>query len=218
MSQFTFLHEINDFVYVIDDCENGSADAIKRGEVIEYEFSAVESASSSTPTFAMAYKIRFDGDTFTTEIEVPFTTLSLISLTEGLDETSYDQVGSPAAVEGSFTAGAGYLAGDVLTLSDGSTITVDTVAPAGSPAVLGTITGFTVTTKGGNVTVGTALTQLANAGTGGSPAGGVGVGFTLTPGSGTVDDDGFFVLETATGSTIFAEKADAVAAYSALLA
>lgn len=206
MSQFNFLHEINDFVYVIEDCNSGSADAIKRGEVISLSYVADEtSTASSFNAYTMTYNIKFDGDTFTTAIEVPFNVLAQISLTEGLDETSYG--GSPST-EGTFTGGAGHAASDVLTLSDGSIVTVDAVDSGGSPNT--DITEFTVTTKGGQVVVGTVLTQFASDG--------AGVGFTLTPGSGTIDDDGFQILETETSSTVFAEKADAVVAYAALLA
>jgi len=208
MSQFNFLHEINDFVYAIEDCNSGSADAIKRGEVISLSYIADETGTASSfNAYTMTYNIRFDGDTFTTAIEVPFNVLAQISLTEALDETSYG--GSPST-EGTFAPGGGYSASDVITLSDGSVITVDTVATVGSPEVTGGVTEFTVTTKGGQAVVGTALTQFSSDG--------AGVGFTLTPGSGTVDDDGFRILETETDSTIFAEKADAVVAYAALLA
>ena len=195
---------------MIQDCNSGSADAIKRGKVVSLSYVANETATASSfNAYTMTYNIRFDGNTFTTPIEAPFNVLAQISLTEGLDETSYG--GSPlVSTDGSFAPGGGYAASDEITLSDGSIITVDAVAVVGSPEVTDGVTEFTVTTAGGQVVVGTALTQFVSDG--------AGVGFTLTPGSGTIDDDGFRILETETDSTIFADKADAVVAYAALLA
>lgn len=88
------------------------------------------------------------------------------------DETYYD--GDSNFLNGSFVGGDGvggtsYSVSDVITLSDGSTVTVDAVD------VNGDVTAFTVTTSGETiVTEGVALTQ-----TGVVPAGGL--GFTLTP-------------------------------------
>lgn len=81
------------------------------------------------------------------------------------DETSYD--GAPAT-EGSFVGGTGYSTSDTLTLSDGSTLTVDVQAA-------GVVTQFTVdaTTSTGSLKPGDTLT--ATGGTGGDD-------FTLTVG------------------------------------
>jgi len=70
--------------------------------------------------------------------------------------------------EGDFTSGAGYEAGDVILLSNGATVLVD------SPPGPGPITAFTITSTGNNVSTGVVLTQV------GAPVSG-GTGFTLTP-------------------------------------
>lgn len=222
MTTFTFLHEINDIIYAIRDCSNGINDAIQRGEVVEFGASAKEAQSGTTPVFDMYYNIRFDGDTFTTTIRPPFVFVSAQHLTEGQTNLDFDGLtGSPAVAdptEGSFAAGFGYLAGDVITLSDGSTVTVNTVVASGSPLVVGQVETFTVTTASKQaVEDGDTLTQLANAGTGGSPAGGVGVGFSLTLGDANLTFDGFLVQEVTTNTSVFDNKADAIAAYTALL-
>lgn len=86
--------------------------------------------------------------------------------TNTLNETSFG--GTPP--DGDFAGGANYSLNDVITLNDGTTVTVD--APAGPAAV----TEFTVdnsTTRVGQVTNAVTLTQSSV-----SPAGGT--GFTLT--------------------------------------
>lgn len=83
------------------------------------------------------------------------------------DETSYD--GSPAT-EGSFTGGTGHAAADVITLNDGTLVTVDVEAA-------GVVTEFTVTSltaQSTNVASGTVLTQTSTTGSG--------TGFTMTLG------------------------------------
>lgn len=88
-----------------------------------------------------------------------------VRIQEGQDETNYDN--SPVA-EGIFVGGTGHAATDVLTLTDGSTITVDAVSS-------GVVTEFTVTTSGlGPVTSSTIILQLSSDGSG--------VDFTLSPG------------------------------------
>jgi len=91
------------------------------------------------------------------------------TLTAGQSDSSYNGVGS----NGIFTAGASYLGGEVITLSNGTTVTNTTGAP-------GIITDFTVDTAGAEVVTGVALTQLSVSG------GSVGTGFTLTPESDNV--------------------------------
>ncbi len=88
---------------------------------------------------------------------------------QGQDETNYDGTDPNGTfVGGDGAGGTAYLVGDVITLSDGSTITVDAVDGNGD------VTDFTVTTNGGNVTAGATLTQTV------PPASGA-TGFTLTP-------------------------------------
>lgn len=89
-------------------------------------------------------------------------------LVDAHDESNYDNVGNNGTFNG--VAGAGsYLTGDVITLDDGSVVTVDL-------AVAGDVTQFTVTTSGQtNITAGVTRTQ-------GSVAPDTGqTGFTLTP-------------------------------------
>lgn len=85
------------------------------------------------------------------------------------DETNFDNTGS----NGTFAAGTGYSVSDVITMSDGSTITVDAVST-------GAITQFTVTTAtvadSGGAVANKTLTQTSV-----TPAGGT--GFTLTLGN-----------------------------------
>jgi len=100
------------------------------------------------------------------EMQVDFGTGDLATLITAQDETSYD--GAPAT-EGSFTAGdTGYTALDVITMSDGSLVTVDL---AGG----GTISQFTVDSS-----VATPLAAGANR-TQISTTGSTGTGFILTP-------------------------------------
>jgi hypothetical protein len=82
------------------------------------------------------------------------------------DETSYDD--SPTS-EGVFDGGtSGYAASDVITLSNGATVLVDTVSA-------GDVTEFTVQTAGSTPVVDTVLTETSNTGAGSGT-------FTLTPG------------------------------------
>ena len=207
MTTFTFLHEINDFIYAIRDCNDGTKDAVQRGEVIAFRASGIEpSSNTTTPVFDMEYDIRFDGDTFATTIKAPFTLLTAQFLTTGQTQANYGGV-SP---QGSFVAGSGFLAGDSVTLSDGSVVTINTVITSGSPEVVGQVATFAVVNVSTQAVVtGTPLTQLATSG--------AGIGFSLTPGAANVTLEGFAVQETTTGSSIFDNKNDAIAAYSALL-
>ncbi len=93
----------------------------------------------------------------------PSTTPILVSQ----DETNYDGTSPNGEFNGIASAGS-YVIGDVITMSDGSTITVDNVAA-------GDVTEFTVTTNGSNVTPGATLTQASVVTDTGQ------TGFTLTP-------------------------------------
>jgi hypothetical protein len=85
---------------------------------------------------------------------------SMTTITQ--DETDFSNTGN----EGTFSGGTGHSASDVLTMSDGSTITVDTVSG-------GIITEFTVTTASTTpFSTGSTLTQSSSTGSG--------VSFTLT--------------------------------------
>jgi len=135
------------------------------------QLTGVYNATSNitTWTFASATAIAdsrrvVTGSAFATEGEVPTLTATGGSIIDAQDETSYD--GSPAT-EGSFTGGTGHAATDVLTMSDGTTITVDTVSS-------GVVTEFTILVPASASNVaGTQLTQSA------SDA--AGIDFTLTP-------------------------------------
>lgn len=92
------------------------------------------------------------------------------TLIDAQDETSYDN--SPAT-EGTFAGGTGYAVSDVITLSDGSTITVDAVSS-------GVVTQFTVGAVAPWPTdSGATLSQISVVDSGGDAA--AGTGFTLTP-------------------------------------
>jgi hypothetical protein len=93
---------------------------------------------------------------------------SSFPLIAGQNETNYDASTNNGTFAGTATAGA-YVIGDVITMSDGSTVTVDAVST-------GDITDFTVTTSSGaNITAGVPLTQASVL-----PANGQ-TGFTITP-------------------------------------
>jgi hypothetical protein len=87
-------------------------------------------------------------------------------LTAAQTQAVYD--GTPP--NGSFVGGADYVGGEVITLSNGATITVATVDAGDNDAVL----TFAVTTVGSSVSAGTVLTQTSSTL--------AGTGFTLTPG------------------------------------
>lgn len=85
-------------------------------------------------------------------------------LVDAQDETSYD--GSPST-EGTFTAGTGYVVGELITLEDATIVTVDAVST-------GAVTQFTVdSAKSRGVPISTALSQVF--------ASLAGTGFDLTP-------------------------------------
>ena len=93
---------------------------------------------------------------------------SSFPLIAGQNETNYDASTNNGTFAGTATAGA-YVIGDVITMSDGSTVTVDVVST-------GDVTDFTVTTSSGaNTTAGVPLTQASVL-----PANGQ-TGFTITP-------------------------------------
>jgi hypothetical protein len=85
--------------------------------------------------------------------------------TQGQTEVNYDDVGAVTA-NGTFAGGTGYVALDTITLTDGTVITVDTVAA-------GVVTEFTVTTASTSAfAADSTLVQLSTSGSG--------VGFSLT--------------------------------------
>jgi len=111
-----------------------------------------------------------------------------VSIISAQTETDYDN--SPTT-EGTFAAGTGYAAAEVITMSDGSTITVDTVST-------GNVTEFTVTT--GSTTpfrLGTTLTAVSSTAAGNDD-------FTLTPDfanvTATTAVNGLAILPGATGA------------------
>lgn len=108
--------------------------------------------------------LTYDGATFAAYGD------STAKLIDALDETFYDN--SPTT-EGTFSGGTGHAALDVITMSDGSTITVDAVSG-------GVVTQFTVETITTTPFVlGDTLTQSSTTGSGAS--------FTLTPDIDNVD-------------------------------
>ena len=133
------------------------------GDVAEYinpdDFMSNQSASIGTIVGAMGQ------DGTDTTFSYNATAFPLIA---GQDETNYDGSTNNGAFAGTATAGA-YVVNDVITMSDGSTVTVDAVST-------GDITAFTVTTSSGaNTTAGVTLTQASVL-----PANGQ-TGFTITP-------------------------------------
>lgn len=97
------------------------------------------------------------------EAQVDFGTSDLALLTQAQDETAYDGAGN----NGTFVAGSGYAAPEILTMSDGTTITVDVDST-------GAVTDFTVTTASSTpLASGTTRTQTSTNKSG--------TGFTLTP-------------------------------------
>ena len=101
------------------------------------------------------------------------------ALIEAQDETSYDNT----ATEGSFTAGSGYAATDTIVMSNGQTITVDTVST-------GAVTEFTVTTSEGYPAYPAhTLTQASTSGSG--------TGFELWPRSANLAEGGSMFYDLA---------------------
>lgn len=204
MSTFTFLHEINDIVYAIRDCNSGVADAIQRGEVISATATQVDQPNTTTPLFTMSYVVRFNGNTFTSNIIVPFTVVTGQQLL-AQDQTYYDGVG----LNGVFTPGGGYVPGEVITLNDGSLVTLvgsPAIGDFGSPELVAGVASFLITPSAQSVSLGVELTQVSSTGTGFS--------FALTPQSNNATQVGYAIAETETGSNLYADKADAVAAYA----
>jgi hypothetical protein len=118
-------------------------------------------ATMDTCRWVGANQITANGATMTDSTVEGFDDQIII---DAQDETSYDN--SPTT-EGSFVGGTGHAVSDILTMSDGSLVTVDAVTT-------GEVTQFTVDSSGavGSVT-GVANTQLLTDGSG--------TGFTLTP-------------------------------------
>lgn len=106
------------------------------------------------------------------------------AIIDAQDESSYDN--SPTA-EGTFAGGTGHEATDVITLIDGSTVTVDAVSG-------GVVTQFTVATAGTRIMPtfadSTVLTQ--------SSTDGSGTGFSLSPGAANLGNVFCHVLAGAT--------------------
>jgi hypothetical protein len=101
----------------------------------------------------------------------------------GQDETSYDNT---PTTEGTFSGGSGHAGTDVLTMSDGTLVTVDAVAA-------GVVTEFTVDSKGsGGCKAGQTLTQVSSTGSG--------TGFTLTPDTDNIEQGKFPVLTDSEGN------------------
>jgi hypothetical protein len=93
-----------------------------------------------------------------------------LSTINGQNETDYD--GDPG--DGTFTGGTNYQVGDVITLSDGTEVTVNTV-------VAGVITEFTITSPSvTSFTTASTLTQVSTNRTGFGAPNPEGTGFTLT--------------------------------------
>jgi len=95
----------------------------------------------------------------------PDSPASKTRLLNAQDETSYDN--SPTT-EGTFSGGSGHAQNDVITLSNGASITVDAVSSE-------VVTAFTVNSGGSSsgLTAGDVLTQASSTGSG--------INFTLTP-------------------------------------
>lgn len=99
--------------------------------------------------------------------------LDTYQLVTGLGEGSYDGSGD----NGSFTTGGGYSGGETITLSNGATVSVDSLGSGGS------VDEFDILTEGSRVEIGQVLTQV-------SVSNGTGTGFTLTPNTNTVSVSG----------------------------
>lgn len=142
----------------------GASDSARRDD-LETPFtlaSAVVVAVGSG--YSVADTLTVTGGTFST---VATLDVDEVIPVNAQDETNYDNVGA----NGTFAAGADYLANDVIILNDGTTVTVDAVTA-------GAITQFTVdnsTTTTGQSFDDTVLTQVSV--TIGTPSGS---GFTLT--------------------------------------
>ena len=118
-------------------------------------------ATMDTCRWVGANQITANGATFTDSTVEGFEDQII---TDAQDETSYD---SSPSTEGSFVGGTGHVAADILTMSDGTLITVDT-------EVGGVVTEFTVDSSGAVASrTAVANTQLTSDGPG--------VVFTLTP-------------------------------------
>jgi hypothetical protein len=139
------------------------------GPVKSYRFAA--DVNLALPAGSVIHKISLVNGTLSAIATIRlYDNAKALKLTATQTNTSFDNV----APNGTFAAGSGYGAGDTITLSDSSLITVDTVTA-------GAVATFTVTTAGtgaaGPIT-GTALTQSSTSGSG--------TGFTLTPGEANV--------------------------------
>ncbi len=141
------------------------ATAILRRDDLETPFtlaSAVVAVEGTTGGYSVADTLTITGGTSSVGATVDVDEV----IPANIDETAYG--GTPP--DGVFDGGANYTLGDVITLNDGTTVTVD--APAGPAAV----TQFTVnnsTTRVGQTADDAVLTQVSVAPTGGT-------GFTLT--------------------------------------
>lgn len=137
---------------------------LESGESWTGRFQAVSLSISGTYNGEVAYTLTLESDG-----TVVYDDGSEYELIAAQDETDFTGL----AGNGSFVGGTGYDAADVITLSNGTTVTVDAVG------VAGTVTEFSITTVAGLAVQSATLTQASVA-----PAGGT--GFTLTPGANNI--------------------------------
>ena len=162
---------------------------VSEGDIFELDFSSkVATSRHSAVTATVNWSlVRFGDSVIATNFQDPIlvqTTrasafANLITAGAGTpvdaqDETNYDNA---PTTEGTFAGGTGHAASDVITLGDGTTVTVDAVAA-------GVVTQFTVDSSGSDggtavsVKVGGTLSQTSTTG--------AGTGFSLT-----LDTDNF---------------------------
>jgi len=139
-------------------------------QMVQIDPSAVIASNSSSISNIVAGMF-VDG----TDSTVSYSPTSMIII-DGQREVDYDNVAPNGTfVGGDGVGGTSYVAGDTITMSDGSIITVDLVDANGD------ILEFTVTTSGAtNVTPGVPLTQVSTSG--------AGTAFTLTPEVNNISD------------------------------
>lgn len=131
-----------------------------------------------------------DGVTIAATDRILLTNIANQNLTAAQDETAFDGTGS----NGTFSGGTGHAALDVITMSDGSTITVDT-------EVGGVVTEFTVTTGSTTpIADGGTITQSSTTGTG--------VSFSITIGTANTtiespDLNDVYIVSGSTGAWTF---------------
>jgi hypothetical protein len=128
-----------------------------------------------------------DGETIAALDRVLLTNIANNNTIAAQDETDYDAAGS----NGTFSAGTLHANGDVITMSDGSTITVDLQAA-------GLVTEFTITTGSTTpIADGATVTQISTTG--------IGINFDTTPGTNNTtisspDLNDIYIVSGSTGS------------------